>query len=211
MAGAAHAQQHPAPQDPVRAPCGSWRAARRSACAGGLSFWPVRLLKAQLSSGPMPWRCLSGGTDCGHCVQSCAAALCAGTNNALLRRRCQAAPEAGGGGSLFNLRAWGAGVVSGLKLGQAEAPRDAPGESDDEDDAQLPPALLAPGEQSSWDEWQQVGVREPDVHARLDVVWPSASERSIDSPLQLPGPGIRHCCAGSRIMQGMAGWATLIK
>jgi len=74
----------------------------------------------------------------------------------ILRRRCQAAPEGGGGGSLFNLRAWGAGVVSGLKLGSGESQRGAPAEpSEDAADAPAAP-VLAPGEASSWDEWQTV-------------------------------------------------------
>ena len=102
----------------------------------------------------------------------------------LRRRRCQAAPEAGGGGSLFNLRAWGAGVVSGLKLGQAEAPRGAPEDEDDEDDALPPPALLAPGEQSSWDEWQQVGVRRPSLTScgRICCLTPLKASTAQTSP-----------------------------
>lgn len=64
-------------------------------------------------------------------------------------------PEAGGGGSLFNLRAWGAGVVSGLKLGQGEGLRGGLTEPDEDESAALPAPVPAPDAGSSWDEWQQ--------------------------------------------------------
>ncbi|KAK9834296.1 hypothetical protein WJX81_004230, partial [Elliptochloris bilobata] len=82
--------------------------------------------------------------------------------------RCQAAPEASGGGSLFNLRAWGAGVVNGLKLGQAEAPRGTVEEQDEDEMESLPAALPAPGERSSWDEWEQYFLDVDDALERAE-------------------------------------------
>lgn len=85
-------------------------------------------------------------------------------------------PEAGGGGSLFNLRAWGAGVVSGLKLGQGEGLRGGPTEPDEDEAAALPAPVPAPDAGSSWDEWQQYFrdvddalERTEEVHAAMEA------------------------------------------
>jgi len=153
--GSVRAPPRRAPQRACRWGSVPWRAGRAwvSACCEEASRAAGLRRLGVVCAAPAPAReCIASFYD--------SWTSCVGTSLtctlSILRRRCQAAPEGGGGGSLFNLRAWGAGVVSGLKLGPGEVERSAPAEpSEDATDAPAAPAP-APGEASSWDEWQTV-------------------------------------------------------